>query len=226
MNPCICSVGFGGWYPKGVSRLYQSLTLHGYTGDKAFYSNELPPGSPPHYDVPYAFKLHAIKCAFDSGNDVVLWADASMYAIAPVTPILEAVEKHGYILFRGGANTAAMWTHDACLSYYRTSRDAAEKIPQVVGGLVGFSKAHALGASVFEEWYDECKTHPGLFRGPHTNDMGECSKDPHCRGHRHDQSVLSLIAHKHQLRLTLPPKLYTWNVDETSSDTVFVNRGM
>jgi hypothetical protein len=191
-----------------------------------FYRDELPRNSPPHYDVPYAFKLHAMMNAFDAGHDVVLWADASMYAIAPVDPLMAEIEKNGYVLFVGGTNTAAMWTHDACLSYYRTSRDEAEKIPQVVGGLVGFSKARSLGASVFEGWFKECQAHPGLFRGPHTNDMGECSKDPRCRGHRHDQSVLSIIAHKHQLHLTLPPKLYTWDADNPASDTVFVNRGM
>jgi hypothetical protein len=226
MKPCITCCAWAGWYPRGQSRLYQSLSAQGYAGGRLFYTGELPPGSPPHYEVPYGFKLYALKAAFDAGYDCVCWCDASMYAIARVEPIFKVIEKQGYILFQGGDNTAAMWTHDACLSYYKTSRNAAEKIPQIVGGLVGFSSAHAKGRAIFDEWFSECVNHPGLFRGPHSNDMGECSKDPRCRGHRHDQAVLSLIAHKHQAILTQPPHLYSWLADDPASDTVIVSRGM
>jgi hypothetical protein len=225
VKTCNCCVAFGSWYPRGADRLERSLRDQGYEGDLRIYRDALPHRSPTHEDVPYAFKLHAMQEAFDAGADIVLWADASMYAIAPISPLIAHIQRHGYALFRTPHNCGE-WTSDACLNTFHVDRWQALVMPVVVGGLCGFACNSVLGDILFGAWQDCATLHPEAFRGLHTNDAHTVSLDPRCKGHRHDQSVLSLIAAAYNATLIDPPRFYTWDADNPSSDTVMVNRGM
>ena len=228
MRPCICSAGFGSWYPRGLSRLHHTLTDQGYTGGRVFFADgDMPPDTPEHADAPYAFKLSIMRHANKvEGFDGLLWADASMYAIAPLTNLWRRIERDGYVLFNPGQWNCAQWATDDCLRIMGVTRDESEKIPQVVGGLCGFSLTHANGKRLFEAWEYMASHNPLAFRGKHTNDDKSCSNDPRCLGHRHDQTILSILAHKQRLHLTAPPMFYSWHCDEPGADTCIVNRGM
>jgi hypothetical protein len=225
VKTCICCVAFGSWYPRGADRLERSLRDQEYEGDLRIYRDALPHRSPSHADVPYAFKLHAMQEAFDAGADIVLWADASMYAIAPISPLLSHIMQHGYAIFRSPHNCGE-WTSDECLAAFLPTRSKAMDIPMVVGGLCGFYRHNSSGMGLFRCWQECANSHPELFRGKHTNDAHTESLDPRCKGHRHDQSVLSLIAAAYNATLIDPPRFYTWDADNPASDTVIVNRGM
>lgn len=97
MNRCVVNVATGR-YVGGQIRLHESI---GYT---AFlhWSDRMPPGSPPHDEVPYAFKAHALEHARQAGWDLVLWADASIVAIRPLDPLLEKIERDGYWISDNG----------------------------------------------------------------------------------------------------------------------------
>ena len=47
-------------YVRYVSRLISSLLEHGYEGAILPWINAWPPGSPPHQEMHYAFKVHAV----------------------------------------------------------------------------------------------------------------------------------------------------------------------
>src|SRR5580698_3342627 len=59
------------------------------------WENSLPPGSPFHTEVPYAFKAYAILDAWARGFGTILWADSSVFPIRSVEPIWQHIERQG-----------------------------------------------------------------------------------------------------------------------------------
>ncbi len=186
---CIVNVALGTWYPQGQARLRCSLEEVGYDGVLHFLTT-LPAGSPPHEEVPYAFKTYAMREAAEK-HRYLLWLDASMIALRPLTPIFERVREHGYFLLHG-AYKAGEWMSDRMLAMTGRSREEFMARPNLLSGCVGLETRHAIGAEVLDRWCAAAKD--GSFIGAWTNENGQVSSDPRVRGHRHDQSALDVIA--------------------------------
>ena len=92
MNRCVVNVSVGGWYPKGQERLRRSLVDMEFDGDRLFWENEYPPGSPTHEQQPYAFKIAALEFALVRGYDAAVWCDSSVWFIRKPEPIFRAIE--------------------------------------------------------------------------------------------------------------------------------------
>ncbi len=77
-------------------------------GEGAFIRmfTELPPGSPEHLHVPYAFKAYAIQAMLGLGFSSILWADAAVVAIRSLVPIWERTERLGYWFSKIAIGTA------------------------------------------------------------------------------------------------------------------------
>ena len=179
------------------------------------YDNEA--GFTRHSDFPYYFKVDALLAASKHAEvlkqaKILIWADASVFATGKgsLTPIFEYIEREGYWLQKNGCNNAE-WCNDASLDGFSFTRKEASNQCQVDAACYGIAPDHPTGKLIL----DELVSHQKLFKGAWTNDQRTESLDHRCQGHRHDQSVLSLIAAKHQLNIlgSEEHRWYRWGIN-------------
>ena len=224
----IVSVATGTHYVKGLDRLTEWCAANGE--DYVSWRDRLPPGSPTHQQVPYAFKAYALKYAADHGADVLLQADACILPVRSLEPLWERIERDGYWI---GANgfTNYEWTADLAypdlfpdtflLGFYSAARIVNRDIPHVVAGTFGISLQHPTGRAILDEYFRLAST-TKAFCGPWVNTnhptqldksegpgRGPCGPSD-VRGHRHDQTALSVIAWRLGCKLTNPPDVFSY----------------
>ena len=193
MMKCIVNVSCGGWFPKGQDRLTNSLIKYAPDIHRVFYRDVFPSDCPSHAEHPYAFKPFAIKEAYSLGYDIVLWADASIYAIDNIELVLEFIEEHGYLFF---ANSyIGYFSSDRCLQHFGISREEAFSMREIMGCCFGLNLKNETTRKFLDLLYSK-STDGETFVGPWNNDNKEASIDDRVKGHRHDQTVASLIAHQ------------------------------
>jgi hypothetical protein len=189
----ICIVNFSDYkFKTGQNRLRESLIQQGYQGDVILFNHFEQVGSKPHLEVPYQFKVYAIERARQMGYDVVLYCDASLYAIKDIQPCIDYIINNGYLLEKNSGN-AGKYSTDLCLSEFNLSRDLAMKIQLHSAGFTGLNFKNEIASKFFNIWLNyaiEEKT----FIGDWNNNNNQCSNDSRCLGHRHDQSVSSIIS--------------------------------
>ena len=205
INRCVINFARGLWYPQGQLRLFASLRATGYSGSAIFANNEASIGAPSLEDCPYGFKPYALQKAYHAEFTHVLWCDASVWAIRNIEPMFEHIDRHGHMFFN---NTwTGTWTSDACLKQFSVTRDEAMHIPMLMGICMGFNLAHPRTRTFFSTWMRAAND--GIsFPGNWTNKNKEVSSDPRVLGHRHDQSVASLIAWNLGMELITPHETY------------------
>ena len=94
-----CIVNFSDYkFQLGQERLKKSLMQYSYQGDVLLFNEFSEVGSKLHLEVPYQFKVYAIDKARQMGYDVVLYCDASLYAIKDVMPVIYHIIEKGYLL--------------------------------------------------------------------------------------------------------------------------------
>ena len=170
------------------------------------WTDGLPPGSPPHDQAPYGFKLYAISDALRRGYSSVLWLDAPCVAGRPLDAVFAAIERDGHGFVTGG-DRLGNWASDTCLRYFALDRDQAMQMALLNGAFIGLDLEHARSREWFRRILQQCEA--GLFKGaaltehapPEVRarnvdkDTGPLSDDPRCWGHRHDEAVGSCLAH-------------------------------
>ena len=185
-SECIINVGLGYWYPQGTDRLVDSLGDVGYEGGILTWRDTLPEGSPTHEENPYAMKIFAFKAAMEKGNSRILWLDSSVWALKKPDDHFKRIEEDGYYFFHSGFN-CAQWTNDNCLNYFGITREEAEEIPMLAGGILGLNMDHEIARTFFILW--ERAMLAGAFKG-----VWQTTETEHA--HRHDQSCASIIAYR------------------------------
>jgi hypothetical protein len=153
-----------------------------------------------HQSNPYAFKIQAIEAAMIAGYKQVLWLDSSCWAVKDPSPIFDIIDAKGYFMEEAG-HMAGNWTNDRALEYFQISRDEAMNIPMYSAGFTGINFDTDIGWKFFSWWRSAMEF--GMFRGQWDNDTHSESRDPRCKGHRHDMSCASIIAYK--LGMTFEP---------------------
>ena len=236
-NRGVVSVATGP-YVKGQDRLRKELLKQGVLD--VSWRGMLPPSSPTHEDVPYAFKAVALKKAQGLSYDTVLWADACILPIKPLGPLFDRIEQDGY-WFSNNGWTNYEWTADSaypdlfpeCFDSgkgcydYPEARDLNRKIPHVVATCFGISLRHPKGISFIDEYW-RLATQTKAFCGPWINASWKDPEHPnrlHCatndgrvrscgpsdvRGHRHDQMAASVIAWRLGFKLTNSPDVFAY----------------
>lgn len=187
----IVSVGCGGWYSKGVTRLENSLIHHGYAGQTKFWKDCLPAHSPSHSENPYAFKIFAIEEVINSGAKVLLWLDSSFWCIKNPHKIFDLICDKGVVGFRTGYNMAQT-ASDKALEWAGITRDEAEKLPEIASGMVGLRLDNPNGKKVFDLWKEGMDL--GLFKNNRSHDLND-SSDHRFLHARQDQTIFSLATH-------------------------------
>ena len=184
----ILNVAHGQWYPRGAQRLYETLEERRENATRLFWSDQLPPGSPEHAAAPYAFKPYAFKHARQLGFDQALWLDASCWAIRPLDTIWGLLDEHG-CYFEPDGHMVGEWISDDALRLLGLSRDETMEMPLIEGKCIGLDLQDAGVGAFLDEWLRLADT--GGFHGGWSNDEGQVSPDPRCRGHRHDIACAS-----------------------------------
>ena len=198
-NPLITNVAIGKWYPKGQERLFDSLVEHGWNSYKGWI-NEYPTQGF-NESNPYTCKASALEYALQNNRDVVLWCDASIYAIKPVDELMQLVNDKGYFFWASGEN-CAQTVSDRCLDIFDLSRNEAELITECATSVFGVNLNTEIGRAFAERFI--YYTAKGAADGSRYHDNQ--SLDKRFKYHRQDQSVASLVMH--QLDMKIEPVRY------------------
>ena len=245
-----------GPYIKGQERLIKRISA---LGEKFVCFKGMPPGSPAHSEVPYAFKAYALKAAERAGAPSLLWADACIYPVKPLDELWERIERDGYWIGNGGWSNYE-WTADSAypdlfgVAHHPTPTDDLHilrsinrqvllrsinrQVPHVVATTFGVSLAHPRGRAIFEEYY-RLASETKAFCGPWINQNAgiTCSVPssprvapcgpPDVRGHRHDQTALSVIAWRLGCEFTNSPEIFAYGKlgDVLDSGTILLADG-
>ncbi len=196
-----------GRYGLMQERLKKSLVAVGYTGDIMFFNHEeeisLDPPCPYHASedlalhaagkvVPYGFKAYAIKKAIDAGYENIIWMDAAVYATKPIDDFISMIEKWGYVFFDNIGFSIGDYTSDACLNTFGMTRTEAFNKKMIMACVMGIN-TKSKGAMLWFSHYYGAANDGVSYLGSWHNSNGEVSSDMRVKGHRHDQSVASII---------------------------------
>lgn len=237
----IATIALGGQYPRGVARMIERFHSHSPGYEIMAWINALPHCAPANvieagYDyTAYCAKPFALYEAFAAGADIGMLLDANFYPIRPITPLVTHIHQHGYYFCQNGARVGE-WCSDRALKGLAITRENAMELEEISSYCVGLNFADSRCRELLRRWMDislDRETVPG----PHSNraffgteqfarNPGWCSDDPRVRGHRHDQTVLSVLAHRliSPLELTARPMFTTYAGHERDV-TVLVDDG-
>lgn len=207
-----------GWYQKGQDRLRGSLNYHGFNGDLIFLSGW--PNDKYDKSCSYNIKAAALEIAIESGYQIVLWLDCSVWAIADPNKIFDVINEKGHYFWGSGYNCAQVCS-DKCLGVFGISRDEAEKIKDCSSSMFGLNLSNPDSYAWAIDFINHAKQ--GTFKGSRYHD-GQ-SKDPRFLFHRQDQSVASLLIHKYKMTIT-EPNVYSAYYPAQEDTVIFQMRGM
>jgi hypothetical protein len=216
-------------YPSALPRLVQSAKDAGYVGDFILCSPDAPDDLagevnerdlpiPPHADVPYGFKTHIVKIARERGYKHVIWFDSTIFVVQDYPRLIHALKDNSVLLFDNPGCPESFWTSDDCLSKIGCSPDEAMKFNQVMACAMGFDFTTPLANAVFDDWFrfgQDGVSFKGLSG----------SSRPEFHAHRHDQSVISYIAHARGIKKIPYGFLAYWD-DREKFNSVICNRGI
>ena len=161
----------------------------------------------------WIYKPHVILETFKNldENDIVLWSDAGLRVISLLDPLFKVAQEcpnDGKVLFKvpavGVTHKAKMWTKRDC--FVLTNSDE-EKYwnADMTNGAVSLWVKNDMNIEFLNEWQR-------YLRDPRivTDDANICGQPnfPEFRGHRHDQSVLTILAKRHDFELFRDPTQY------------------
>jgi len=208
MKKCIVSYADNtGHYQKGLNRLADSLRNVGFDGDLLLFTEPSQIGSPSHKEVPYAFKAHAIRTAIERDYDLILWCDSVIHATRSVNPVFDHIENHGCLFFDNIGHNLGQWTSDACLKEHNMTREKAFKTPMIMACVMGFNMNDP-DCIKFTDRYIAAASDGVSYPGSWTNENKQVSENSKVKGHRHDQSVASIIIDDMWLMITIGQETY------------------
>lgn len=224
MTRTVVSVAIGAsHYHAGLQRLANSFRMFDPFTEQRLYKY-LPADWPTHKEKPYGFKAFALQEAKNS--DSILWCDSVVMAIRQLKPLWERIECDGYFMVKGNGDNNYEWTADdaypdlfPCLPLER-ARKGNKNIPQVSAAVIGLNLRSGIGSAFLCEYYRFAKE-TNVFCGPWTN-TNDCGP-PDVKGHRHDQTVASVLAWKLGMKLTSLPEPYAHGCYAASKKTILVH---
>jgi hypothetical protein len=210
----VISLATGGRHAASLARLRRSLQRVDFRGGVLFWPpGSYPPECPPRFNVPFAFKPFCFAEARSRGFELVLWLDASCLALRPLDGVFAEIEARGYLLYQNAHRKVGQWAGDAALANFGLGRREALELPEVRGAAVGLNMRDGVAAEFLQRWL-EAATEGTAFRGVEGelrssedywnvkwNKANRVSRDPRVRGHRHDQTVAGMLAHRLDMEL-------------------------
>ncbi len=215
MRKVVLNVAVGhGHFQRSQQRMQAGLDAVGETADRIIRT-DYPPGSPTHQEQPFAFKPWIFHEARELGYTHALWLDSTCIALKPLECVWEAIDADGAFFWDSGW-TCGQWCSDACLAGMECTRELAWQMPMIQASAIGLRFDRDRG--FLDAWLAHCD----LFAGSWTNKRGEVSQDPGVSGHRHDQSVASILVNRMGFPMVKPPVCV---YDNPTEATVIQNKG-
>ena len=203
-----------GNYTKGQQRLANSLRDMKYQGDVLLFQNHTQlPGCRPHSEVPYGFKTHAIKHAMDKGFDVVLYLDASIWAVKDLMPCLNYIHQVGHLMEKTG-HSLAQWCNDYSLGVFGLTREQAADYTLFSAGFTGLNLSNPRTREFFLKWH-EYSVQGSTFKGD-------------WKDHRHDQCSGAFLAKSLGIEITNPRFMQYFYNDNPGikEESIFLAQGL
>lgn len=207
MKRCVVTVGAGQRFPLGVRRLEAGLAANGFDGESRMFT-DYPPGCPTHKQIPYGFKPWVMEQARRDGFDQVLWIDADCVPVRPLDGLFNELALEGAIL-PYSPQRIWQWCSDACAKQMGIPWNKLRGLcPSIWSCVMGLDFRHDTANEFLDQWL--AYSRDGVsFHGSWRNDHGEASVHPEVKGHRHDQTVATILA----FRLGLPFSLSAVSYD-------------
>ena len=226
MNRAIVTAGMGLWYPRGIARMIMSVHEAHPDFQVCAWVNTLPPGSPAHANAPYAFKFHAINHIRRLGVEQILWLDAAVTVHHNLDEFFDQLRVKGHYFEYNGA-VVGEWCADSALAPLGVTREEAFKLPELCGGCFALDFTHSRSVEFFDKMF-HLASDGVTFPGPWDNRGNKASVDPRVKGHRHDQTAMSVISHRMGMEWQDPDhRLYVYPAyGEPKPEAIFYNRGM
>ena len=222
-RPVIVSCGIGAGYGAGIDRLERSLHFHGWLGDTIFFK-DYPEGCPHHSGVgQYNFKVYAINEAIKRGYKIILWLDASFYALRDPMPIFDYINEKGLYFFKSGYPLSATATDELIYYHGLEHRAMLTEVPEFATGAVGINIDNPLGSEFFRKWEQDCNQ--GLFGGNRVHDKRD-SSHPLFKFSRQDQSSASAVLHKMGVKTAGEDRNWVSYYPTETKDTIFFIKGV
>lgn len=235
MKAVVCTVALGGWYPSGAARLIATMREHSPAIEVQAHVNTLPFGAPANviedgYDyTAYCAKPFALAAAMMSGADIAILVDAAFFAVRDVHPLITHIARNGYYLCKNG-NKVGEWCSDRAVPRLGMTREKLMEMEEVSSYCVGLNFADGRSVELLHRWCGFASDRV-TFAGPHSASSGDgrnrgfVSSDPRVRGHRHDQTALSVLAYRMGMtRFSQRPR-FTAYAESATEETVLANRG-
>ena len=139
----------------------------------------------------FAWKLWVHKDMLEKApqNTCILYTDAGTVFSNPLTNLWNQIDTHGVLLLEDEEQTNERWCHPTfCKNLQMTAQEG--KGQQLWAGGMGYKKGHASN-TVAEEALTIAKTQRETIVGKKWEPYTQI-----CMGHRHDQSILSLLTQR------------------------------
>jgi hypothetical protein len=147
--------------------------------------------------------LEAMKGLSD--DDIVLYCDSGMEFIAPPDPLFDlSSQEQPVVLFGNGNFTNSLWTKRDCFVLMDCDSELFWYGPHCDASFILMRKS-ALSMKFTEEWLRFACDKRIISDMPNTTGKKDLRE---FRDHRHDQSILSLMAQKYRLPLYRMPTQY------------------
>lgn len=110
-------------------------------------------------DIPYAFKVCAIKEAQRLGYKIVLWLDAALESKTSIMPLIRAIEKHKALFFKDELSFnfpsfKYMLSHDNHVTQaLHTSWQEVESYTHLSAAMIGLDLTNQDVMKLLDEWY-------------------------------------------------------------------------
>lgn len=185
-------------YSPGIERIRQGLERTAFNGDFLAWDQAYPDGSPTHAESPFAFKPFCFVEAQSRGYQLVLWLDAGVDIKKPVGPLMEIIRSRGYLLLRE-THSLGEYCKDEALTSLGITREQSFTIPSCRSSVLGLNLKSLLARDFLRQW-KELSEDGVTFRGPKWSGRfgypRTASDHPQVKGHRHDQTAASAVAHR------------------------------
>jgi len=225
-------------YSKGSLRLIDSAIKHNINSDIIVFSPELENQSynfgdnsvtiikglpitekfgacPSHSDQKYLFKAYAIQYAIEQGYENILWCDSSIVLHKNPEHHFELLKEIGTVLFDNPGCTIGTYTAKSCIDRIGIPHHKLDRF-ECDAGIMLFNVERS--KDILNDYFNFC------LDGICLNGADNVGYEGY-KAHRHDQSIISLLAIKHNIPFVRYGAWgYSW--DENLKEACFVKTGI
>lgn len=151
----------------------------------------------------WLWKPFIIKDRLEKMNfgDILFYSDVDAFIIDDLTPLFELCKNKDILLFKNSNQINKDWTKRDCYILMNADDELYYESPQIVAGLI-FIKKTIENMKLIDEWVKFACDARIL-----TDKKNELGKENLItfKEHRHDQSILGILAKKHEIELFRDP---------------------